>query len=83
MSELLILLQSWSPVQSTVSGVAEAVGNLCWILCGVSGLTGALRIYNKWQLHGRHHFHIDAEIVGWFGAAIFFVIAHAFINLLF
>jgi uncharacterized protein DUF4134 len=82
MNELLVLLQ-WSTVQSTASGVADAVGDLCWILCGISGLVGALRIYNKWQLHGRHHFHVDAEIIGWFGAAIFFVIARAFIDLLF
>ena len=83
MSELFILLQSWSPVISTASDVAAAVGNLCWILCGITGLIGALRIYNKWQLNGRHHFHVDAEIAGWFGAAIFFVIARAFIDMIF
>jgi hypothetical protein len=82
MTMLFILLQ-WDAVQSTTTDVASAVGNLCWILCGATGLVGALRIYNKWQLSGRHHFHIDAEIVGWFGAAIFFVIARAFIDLIF
>jgi uncharacterized membrane protein YeaQ/YmgE (transglycosylase-associated protein family) len=83
MRELLMLLQSWSPVISTASDVNNSVGNLCWILCGITGLVGALRIYNKWQLHGKHHFHVDAEIAGWFGAAIFFVIARAFIALIF
>ena len=48
-------------------------------LAGIFGFVGALRIYNKWQLHGSH-LHIDKEIAGWLGASIFFLIIDAFIS---
>ncbi len=75
---LLILLQSWAAVESTASKVAWSVSTLCWTLCAVFGLIGAIRIYNKWQM-GAHCFRADAEIAGWMGASLFFLAARTFI----
>lgn len=49
-------------------------------LAGIFGFVGALRIYNHWQLHGRH-LHIDKEIAGWIGASIFFLCCDEFISM--
>jgi hypothetical protein len=83
MNALLLLLGGWSDVQRTAQHISMVVDDLCFSLCAVFGLIGGLRIYNKWQLHGRHHFHIDAEIAGWFGASLFFLAANVFIDYVF
>ena len=57
--------------------------NLCWVLCGVFGSIGALKIYNKWQLQHHHHIQITAEIAGWIGASLFFLVARIFIRVVF
>jgi Domain of unknown function (DUF4134) len=49
------------------------------VLAAIFGLVGGLRIYNQWQLHGRH-LHIDRQIVGWFGASLFFLVADELIS---
>jgi len=49
------------------------------VLAAIFGLVGGLRIYNQWQLHGRH-LHIDRQIVGWFGASLFFLFADELIS---
>jgi hypothetical protein len=53
---------------------------LCFALSGVFGLVGALRIYSLWNIHGKHHIQIDAQIIGWVSAAIFFICAGFFIK---
>jgi hypothetical protein len=53
------------------------------VLCGVFGSIGALKIYNKWQLQHHHHIQITAEIAGWIGASLFFLVARIFIKVVF
>lgn len=48
-------------------------------LAGIFGFVGALRIYNQWQLHGRH-LHVDKQIAGWVGASLFFLFCDEFIS---
>ena len=54
---------------------------LCYAIASVLGLVSALRIYNLWNVNGRHHVHIDAQVISWGAAAIFLVVATAFINM--
>jgi hypothetical protein len=54
---------------------------LCYAIAGLLGLVSALRIYNLWNVNGRHHVHIDAQVISWTAAAIFLVVATAFINM--
>lgn len=44
------------------------------------GLGGAIRIYHNWQM-GRER--IDAQVAGWFFAAVFMVISGAFLRAIF
>ena len=44
------------------------------------GLIAGLRVYNLWNVNGRHHVHIDSQVISWGAAAIFLVVATAFIN---
>jgi len=46
----------------------------------VLGLIAGLRVYNLWNVNGRHHVHIDSQVISWGAAAIFLVVATAFIN---
>lgn len=55
---------------------------LCYALSAVFGLVAAVKIYNRWQLHSRHHLTIDADIAAWIGAALFFIIARLFIKII-
>ena len=80
-SLLFILLDAWTDIQSTANYINAAIVNLCYVFCALFGLIGSLRIYNKWQLHGKHHLHLDAEIAGWFGASLFFLAAQTFIEI--
>jgi hypothetical protein len=54
---------------------------LCYAVAAVLGLVSGLRIYNLWNVDGRHHVHIDAQVISWGAAAIFLVVATAFINM--
>ena len=53
---------------------------LCYAVAGVIGLVAGLRVYNLWNVNGRHHVHIDSQVISWGAAAIFLVVATAFIN---
>jgi hypothetical protein len=64
-------LTSWFP----------SLVNLCYVLSALFGLIAAVKIYNRWQLHSRHHLTIDADIAAWVFAAIFFLAARLFIKL--
>ena len=54
---------------------------MCYAIAGILGLVSGLRVYNLWNVNGRHHVHIDAQVISWAAAAIFLVVATAFINL--
>lgn len=53
---------------------------LCYAIAAMLGLIAGLRVYNLWNVDGRHHVHIDAQVISWGAAAIFLVVATAFIN---
>ena len=57
------------------------IKGLCYAVAGVLGLVSGLRVYNLWNVNGRHYVHIDAEVISWAAAAIFLVVATAFINM--
>ena len=53
---------------------------LCYSISTMLGLIAGLRVYNLWNVGGRHHVHVDAQVISWGAAAIFLVVATAFIN---
>lgn len=53
---------------------------LCYAVAAMIGLIAGLRIYNLWNVDGRHHVHIDAQVISWGAAAIFLLVATLFIN---
>jgi Domain of unknown function (DUF4134) len=79
----IVLLQSWNQVHSAASSVHYSIGVLCYALAAVCGLVGAIRIYNKWQLGGDQFFRLEAELAGWAGASLFFIIARVLIKVIF
>lgn len=50
------------------------------VIATILGTIGAVRIYHNWQM-GRDR--IDAQVAGWFFAAIFMVLAGAFLRAIF
>ena len=52
----------------------------CYAVAGMIGSVAGLRVYNLWNVNGRHHVHIDAQVISWGAAAIFLLVATAFIN---
>jgi len=62
------------------TGIWPLIKNLCYSAASVLGLVAALRVYNLWNVNGRHHVHIDAQVISWGAAAIFLIVATAFIN---
>ncbi|RFZ91087.1 DUF4134 domain-containing protein [Mucilaginibacter conchicola] len=57
-----------------------SASDLSLVLATLLGLNGAVKIYHNWQM-GKHH--IDADIAAWFFAALFMVLAGAFLKALF
>ncbi|AYD49041.1 MAG TPA: DUF4134 family protein [Arachidicoccus soli] len=53
---------------------------LCYATASILGLVAALRVYNLWNINGRRHIHIDAQVIAWIGAAMFLIIATAFVD---
>lgn len=53
---------------------------LCYAIAAVLGLIAGLRVYNLWNVNGRHHVHIDSQVISWGAAAIFLLVATLFIN---
>lgn len=53
---------------------------LIWIIGGVVGLIGGLRIYNKWTNGDQD---INKEILGWGGACLFLILVPVFVGAFF
>ncbi|HET7119381.1 MAG TPA: DUF4134 family protein [Hanamia sp.] len=53
---------------------------LCYTVAALIGLIAGLRVYNLWNVNGRHHVHIDSQVISWGAAAIFLLVATLFIN---
>ena len=62
------------------TGIWPLLKILCYGVAATLGLVAGLRVYNLWNVNGRHHVHIDAQVISWGAAAIFLVVATAFIN---
>ena len=67
-------------IATETAGLYISVKYLCYALASLFGLVGGLKIYNQWQLHGKHHLHIESEIVAWIGGSVFFLLAGAIIQ---
>lgn len=67
-------------IATATASLYISVKYFCYGLAALFGLVGGLRIYNHWQLHGKHHLHIESEIVAWTGASVFFILAGAIIQ---
>jgi len=50
------------------------------VIAGLLGINGAVKIYHNWQM-GKER--IDSDVAAWFFAAIFMVLAGAFLRALF
>jgi succinate dehydrogenase/fumarate reductase cytochrome b subunit len=50
------------------------------VLAGIFGIIGGLRIYHNWQMG---HPRIDQQVAAWFFAALFMVLAGAFLQAVF
>jgi hypothetical protein len=50
------------------------------VLAAIFGIIGAVRIYHNWQMG---HPRIDQAVAGWFFAALFMVLAGAFLQAIF
>ena len=50
------------------------------VIAAIFGILGALRIYHNWQMG---HPRIDQAVTGWFLAALFMVLAGAFLQAVF
>ena len=63
------------------TGVWPLLKILCYAVAGVLGLVAALRVYDLWNVKGRNHVHIDSQVISWGAAAIFLIVATAFVNM--
>ncbi len=59
---------------------ANAMLNLSLVLGALFGIVGGLRVYHNWQM-GKHR--IDLQVIGWFSACLFLLVANIFIKALF
>jgi hypothetical protein len=50
------------------------------VIAGLFGITGAVKIYHNWQM-GKPR--IDSDVAAWFFAALFMVLAGAFLRAIF
>jgi len=51
-----------------------------FVLAGILGIVGGLRIYKNWQMG---HPRMDEAVLGWFLSAIFMILAGAFLQAVF
>lgn len=65
---------------SEMGFIASAMLNLSLVLGALFGIVGGLRVYNNWQM-GKHR--VDLQVIGWFAACLFLLVANIFITALF
>lgn len=66
--------------QQDLSGSFFSALGCALVIAGVFGITGAVKIYHNWQM-GKPG--IDSDVAVWFFAALFMVLAGAFLRALF
>ncbi len=62
---------------NVIKGYWTSVKMLIYVIGGIVGLVGGIRIYNKWT-HGDQD--VAKEIVGWGGACLFLLLVPGIIN---
>lgn len=63
--------------------IYQSVHYLMYALAALFGTIAGLRIYALWNISGRAHIHIDAQVIGWMSACVFMIIANVFISVVF
>jgi len=73
-------LNEMQQAQSDLSSSFFSALDCSLVLAGIFGILGAVRIYHNWQMG---HQRIDQAVAGWFFAALFMVLAGAFLRAIF
>jgi hypothetical protein len=66
--------------QQDLSASFFSAFDLSLVIAAILGITGAVKIYHNWQMGKRE---ITSDIAAWFFAALFMVLAGAFLRALF
>lgn len=83
MVQLIDIVPSGDSLESIKDGMSALywkIETLCYAFAALLGIVGGFRVYQNWQIHGHHHVHIDFEILSWFSACLFFLLAAAFVE---
>jgi hypothetical protein len=73
-------LNEMQQAQSDLSSSFFSALDCSLVIAAIFGILGAVRIYHNWQMG---HPHIDQAVAGWFFAALFMVLAGAFLQAVF
>lgn len=69
-----------SQATSDIEAYVEPVGQLIQVIGAVVGITGGVRIYNKWN-NGDND--VNKELIGWGGACVFLILVPTIITAFF
>jgi len=73
-------LNEMQQAQSDLSSSFFSALDCSLVIAAIFGILGAVRIYHNWQMG---HPRIDQAVAGWFFAALFMVLAGAFLRAIF
>ncbi len=73
-------LDEMQQAQQSLSSSFLSVMDFALVLAAIFGIVGAVRIYHNWQMG---HPRIDQQVAAWFFAALFMVLAGAFLQAVF
>ncbi|HZY39749.1 MAG TPA: DUF4134 family protein [Mucilaginibacter sp.] len=73
-------LNEMQQAQQSLSSSFFSAMDCALVLAAIFGIIGAVRIYHNWQMG---HPRIDQQVAGWFFAALFMILAGAFLQALF
>ena len=73
-------LNEMQQAQSDLSSSFFSALDCSLVVAAIFGILGAVRIYHNWQMG---HPRIDQAVAGWFFAALFMVLAGAFLRAIF
>jgi Domain of unknown function (DUF4134) len=73
-------LNEMQQAQSDLSSSFFSALDCSLVVAAIFGILGAVRIYHNWQMG---HPRIDEAVAGWFFAALFMVLAGAFLRAIF
>ena len=73
-------LNEMQQAQQSLSSTFFSEMDFALVLAAIFGIIGAVRIYHNWQMG---HPRIDQQVAAWFFAALFMVLAGAFLQTVF